>query len=372
MQGVRNLLLISVLVLLIPSVWSQAGVPSASKPANDGKNCSTLNPYLTTFPSSILREKPVLLGSSALQTSKCKFVWGKGTCCNEPLLAQFAKAKNLAIDEALSKLKGYLEKINDKVDDIKKGSDSKKNFIEEYVKFLLQISMKDYKDEFEQISVKCWTYMKEVRGASLCSACAANSPPLFKDSKVKIDDPSCTAMLDQCWPFFDRLLAVVVPIGEMYEKINEWKLGANNTKVSDLTVSLMLISDEIKKNPKIKDMRIYNNPSSPADAKKNARANLCDALYVMNGPTFLEKIIRIFELVEMHTESIIDGYQAFKYEQVKRGIKILRRRLQEEKIAEFTAILKEEVKSQQTGAYQGDAVVAQGQTPYMNVTNAFP
>ena len=367
MKELKHLLLITVLALLVSAARTQAGVKGiVSSSSSSAGKCSTLNYYLSSFPSSVLLSNPTNLSSTELANSKCKSTWTSGTCCNETRLISYGKYKNSIIDASLATLKYYLFETERKVDKYKKKNDSNRYIIENELGFLAQLSLSGYQNSFEQDSLTCWNYMKQVRGASLCNACSAKSASFFSGNKVTIDDPSCTAMMTKCWPFFDKILAIAVPIGVMNAKLEEWKIGDNNRKIRSLISSLDLISKEIGKNPSIDDMKTYRSRS--VTDRASAKLKLCNALYVLNGKTFLEKILPVFDLIERKADEIIEGYRTYLFQRAIMGFNG-RRVLQDDS---FSTQFSADWPGNYDGILTGDITSSLACGIVMNLTLAFP
>lgn len=255
-------------------------------------HCPTANPFIKSLRSGIVLPSPIPAPGSS-----CGYLWSTGTCCNEGLLKAGAFAYNAKTDESLGIIHAKLKRMQEQIERLRENDkDTFNKFFDKNPKLHEFKSLRKIEKVNEEMgnAWNCWNHMKKVRGSALCNTCAENSWLYFAGNKARLAQADCSAMLNICKRHFQFVLRLVEGIYIIAADLTD------NTK-GDIKKMANAITEHMV--PAAQNLHILSLLSQGS----NADSQLCEHLYNLNNPSFLDKIRPFFENYGQKVDDILKG-----------------------------------------------------------------
>lgn len=161
---------------------------------------------------------------------------------------------------------------------------------------------------------ECWNYMKKVRGAALCSTCAADSSQFFKSGKALIDLGECQNMLSKCKSHFAFIVDFVNDLEAIQVLINmNPSTAANSNTLKAIEPLIVKVKTQLKKNEKI--WKLLKAPN--LDAKQ--QIELCDNSFMLNKTPLIIALAPMFGINAEYIISQLFALMASQGRKLKSG-----------------------------------------------------
>ena len=232
----------------------------------NANNCIDKNPFLVAMrdakPLSVNIFSNVKTGSF----QQCRNEWNTyGNCCDVSELNEFIKLENKLIDSNVETLRSTVFKLS--------------VLVQKHINKLGGKDMSEYSinhanafTNFDASSNRCWSYMKHIRGNSLCTTCSGRSEEFFKGDKILISSETCRKAVTSCDDFFTKL-------SQINKMIPLIKVSIIASNYSENTVTKLLkIADEIKTySPPLELVHEFeaHEHMKSEDARNHVDTNIC-------------------------------------------------------------------------------------------------
>lgn len=176
--------------------------------------CLNKNPLLAELQKGgvVIFDHP----QKTLNSSICGGLWqAEGTCCDQPSLIQWSEKDKNTLEKLVDSVMKGIADLNAIISSKAKSLSNSKIDVD----FITRFQNSSLSTALQNATFKCWSYMRNVRSASLCFVCSGHSKQYFINDKAAVTPNQCGGVIQACNSYFIEAFRLLTGFGSLVNNI---------------------------------------------------------------------------------------------------------------------------------------------------------